>query len=103
MAKFLVGRVFFFELFPFNFHEFLVTKNPRLANIYLAKNTQIKEFLLKGTPPTIETTDIFYREFTPLLNEFLMFGGYPAVVTAPDAETKRIILKNIYAHTFPKT
>ena len=24
MAKFLVGRVFFFELFPFSFHEFLV-------------------------------------------------------------------------------
>ncbi len=96
MAKFLVGRVFFFELFPFNFHEFLITKDPRLANIYREKNAQIREFLLKGTLPTIETADIFNREFTPLLNEFLTFGGYPAVVTAPDGETKRIILKNIY-------
>ncbi|MGA2682370.1 MAG: ATP-binding protein [Candidatus Bathyarchaeia archaeon] len=96
MAKFLVGRVFFFELFPFNFHEFLVTKDPRLANIYLEKNTQIREFLLKGISLTIETAEIFHREFAPLLNEFLTFGGYPAVVTAPDIETKRIILKNIY-------
>lgn len=96
MAKFLVGRVFFFELFPFSFHEFLITKDPRLVSIYQEKNSQIKEFLLKGTLPTIETTDLFQREFIPLLNEFLTFGGYPAVVTAPDAETKRIILKNIY-------
>ncbi len=96
MAKFLVGRVFFFELFPFNFHEFLTAKNPRLANIYQEKTSQIKEFILKGTLPHIKTTDIFHKEFTPFLNEFLTFGGYPAVITAQDSETKRIILKNIY-------
>jgi predicted AAA+ superfamily ATPase len=96
MAKFLVGRVFFFELLPFNFHEFLTTKDLRLANIYVEKNIQIIDFLLKGTLPAMETTDIFHREFTVLLNEFLTFGGYPAVVTASDAETKKMILKNIY-------
>jgi predicted AAA+ superfamily ATPase len=96
MAKFLVGRVFFFELFPFNFHEFLIVKNPRLANIYREKNRQIKDFLLNGTTLTIETSDIFHKEFSPLLNEFITFGGYPAVVTAEDPETKKIILKNIY-------
>lgn len=96
MAKFLVGRVFFFELFPFSFHEFLTTKNPRLANIYQEKNSQIKEFLLKNTIPPMETSDIFHNEFSPLLNEFLIFGGYPAVIKAQDVETKKIILKNIY-------
>jgi predicted AAA+ superfamily ATPase len=96
MAKFLVGRVFFFELFPFNFHEFLTAKNPRLANIYKEKNSQIKQFLLEGTPPPKETNDIFHNEFTPHLNEFLTFGGYPAVIKAEDIDTKKIILKNIY-------
>jgi len=96
MAKFLVGRVFFFELFPFNFHEFLTAKNPRLANLYREKNQQIKDFLLNGTTLTVETRDIFHNEFTPLLNEFLTFGGYPAVITAEDRDTKKIILKNIY-------
>jgi len=96
MAKFLVGRVFIFELFPFNFHEFLTAKNPRLANIYREKNQQLKDFLLNGTTLTVETRDIFHNEFTPLLNEFLTFGGYPAVITAEDADTKKIILKNIY-------
>jgi len=95
MAKFLVGRVFFFELLPFNFHEFLTAKNPRLANIYKEKNNQVKQFLLNGT---IASTgeDIFQKEFTPLLNEYLTFGGYPAVIKTQDFETKRAILKNIY-------
>lgn len=96
MAKFLVGRVFFFELFPFNFHEFLTAKNPRLASIYQEKNSKIKEFILHGTIPQTEASDIFHKEFTPLLNEFLIYGGYPAVIKAPDPDTKKIILKNIY-------
>jgi len=95
MAKFLVGRVFFFELFPFNFHEFLTAKNPRLANAYREKNSQVKQFLLNGTIDSAGG-DIFQKEFTPLLSEYLTFGGYPAVIKTGDFETKRTILKNIY-------
>jgi len=94
MAKFLVGRVFFFELFPLNFHEFLTAKNPRLATVYKEKNNHVKEFLLNGTVSTEK--DIFRKEFTPLLNEYLTFGGYPAVIKTQDFETKKTILKNIY-------
>jgi predicted AAA+ superfamily ATPase len=95
MAKFLVGRVFFFELFQFSFHEFLTAKNSRLANVYKEKNRQIKEFIINGTVTPLEK-DIFQKEFTPLLNEYLTFGGYPAVIKAEDLETKKTILKNIY-------
>jgi hypothetical protein len=94
VAKFLVGRVFFFELFPFSFHEFLVAKNERLARIYEDRNKRVKEFLLKGK--TFAEKDIFLKEFTPLFNEYLTFGGYPAVIKARDIETRRVILKNIY-------
>ena len=87
MAKFLVGRVFFFELFPFNFHEFLTAENPRLANIYSEKNNHVKEFLLKGTVPTPEKA-IFHKEFTTPINEYLIFGGYPAAIKAEASETK---------------
>jgi hypothetical protein len=96
MAKFLVGRVFFFELFPFSFHEFLTAKNARLAGVYREKNKQIRDFLFNGATPATETGDIFQGEFTPLLHEFITFGGYPAVITAEDPETKKAILKNIY-------
>jgi len=95
MAKFLVGRVFFFELFPFSFHEFLVARDKRLARIYEGENKHIREFLVNGKT-FVKEKDIFLKEFTPLFNEYLIFGGYPAVIKAADSETKRVILKNIY-------
>jgi hypothetical protein len=94
MAKFLVGRVFFFELFPFSFHEVLVAKDPRLAKIYEEKNKKIKTFLLNEEVETEK--DIFLKEFTPFFDQYVIFGGYPAVIKAEDFETKRTILKNIY-------
>jgi len=94
MAKFLVGRVFFFELFPFSFHEFLVAKNSRFARIYEGKNQMIGEFLSRGKAEVEK--DIFLKEFAPFFSQYIIFGGYPAVIKAEDLETKRMILKNIY-------
>lgn len=94
MARFLVGRVFFFELFPFSFHEFLTAKDLRLAKIYEEKNKKIKEFLLSGRAEVEK--DIFLEEFAPFLVQYLLSGGYPAVIKAEDFETRRMILKNIY-------
>lgn len=96
MARFLVGRVFFFELFPFSFHEFLVARDLRLAKIYEEKSKIIKEFLSGGGEIEVEEKDIFLKEFKPFFDEYVIFGGYPAVIKAEDFETKRIILKNIY-------
>lgn len=39
--------------------------------------------------------DIFIREFKPLWEEYLTFGGYPAVVCENNQETKRVLLENI--------
>ncbi|MCP8307949.1 MAG: ATP-binding protein [archaeon] len=93
MAKFLVGRVFFFELFPFNFHEFLTAKDPRLAKIYEEKNNMVKEFL--SNKVEVEK-DIFLKELAPFFDQYVIFGGYSAVIKAEDFDTKRAILKNIY-------
>jgi len=94
MARFLVGRVFFFELLPFSFHEFLAAKDPRLAKIYEEKNKTVKEFLL-SSKINIEK-DIFLKEFATFFDQYIIFGGYPAVIKAEDLETKKTILKNIY-------
>ena len=100
MAKFLVGRVFFFELLPLSFHEFLTAKNERLAKLHGERNEAVKKFLLEGRIELEE--DIFIEEFRPLLHEYLTFGGYPAAVKAEDIETKRVILKGIYDTYVPK-
>ena len=94
MARYLVGRVFTFELFQFSFHEFLLAKNQRLALIYEKRNGQMREFLRNGRIKI--GRDIFLREFRQLFGQYVTFGGYPAVLKADDPETKRMILKGIY-------
>lgn len=77
--KYLVGRVFIYQLYPFSFEEFLTFKDEKIKNI-----------LLSGKSIGLE------RKINGLLNEFLTFGGYPEVVLADSIEEKILILKNIY-------
>jgi len=94
-SKYLVGRMFSFYLFPFSFGEFLRAKDGRLWRIYKKRNELVNNFILKGENFTVEK-DIFLKDFEDLLEEFIIFGGYPEVIKTRDEETKRMIIKNIY-------
>lgn len=72
--KYLVGRVFLFELFPLSFKEFLNYKEPEL---------------LKSEKPG----KVLLERINKHLQEFLIYGGYPRAVIGND---KRTVLKNIY-------
>ncbi len=78
--KYLVGRIYVFNLLPFSFSEFLSARNEDLIKVYEKKRfgEEINKRLLK------------------YINEFLTFGGYPRVVLAEDEEEKRRTLQNIY-------
>lgn len=85
--KYLVGRVFVFNLYPFSFEEYLSYKEPLLYNeVYLKR---------KLTRPVIE-------RIMPHFNEFCIFGGYPRVILTDDKEEKEIVLRNIYNTYFLK-
>jgi len=84
--KYLVGRVFVFNLYPFSFEEFLRYKNPELYNIYSKEKP--------SEPVTDKIKTIFY--------EFCIYGGYPKVVLTSDTEEKKIVLRNIYNMYFLK-
>lgn len=94
-AKFLVGRVFLFNLYQLSFAEFINTKSRQLFNAYNKKREQLQNFLQEGKELKIEP-DIFKQDFLHLFDEYAAFGGYPEVVKANDKETKKEILKNIY-------
>ncbi len=79
--KFLVGRIFIFELLPLSFGEFLSFKDPKLYSIYKKKNF--------GEEIT--------KKIQGYINEFLIYGGYPRVVISEDEEEKITVLKNIYS------
>jgi predicted AAA+ superfamily ATPase len=95
-AKFLVGRLFSFELLPFSFQEVLAVKDQDLARIYRERNEFIRQFLAAGENFEIPQTDIYLKELSGYLDEYLRFGGYPEVIKASTLEEKQIILKNIF-------
>lgn len=85
--KYLVGRIFVFNLYPFSFEEFLSYKEPELYNkIYIKR---------KLSYPIIE-------RIIPYFYEFCIFGGYPRVILAKNKEEKETVLRNIYNTYFLK-
>lgn len=83
-VKHLAGRIFAFILYPLSFTEFLGFKEPALVE--LLDETESRRF----EPPLI-------HRFQTWLDEYIVFGGYPRVVTARDEEERRTILKNIFS------
>ena len=90
-GKFLVGRMFKFSLYPFSFREFLSAKDKKLFNVLTSR---FENVLQKFNPK-----DVFGREINLRLQkyfeEYLIFGGYPAVVLAKTKEEKIKILESI--------
>jgi len=71
----LVGRIIDFELFTLDFEEFLNFKGLNYDLRFLS--------------------DAINRELLPLYKEYLIYGGYPAIVIEEDIEKKEIKLKQI--------
>jgi predicted AAA+ superfamily ATPase len=83
--KYLVGRIFVFNLYPLSFEEFLRYRNETLFGTYLEKRDAIKSYLSNnGKKPDIS------RPLMEMLNEvyyeYLVYGGYPRVAISKSPE-----------------
>ncbi len=79
--KYLVGRIFIFQLFPFSFTEFLSYKDNKISNSIYDND--------KHSTPIVKKINVY-------LEEYLIYGGYPRVVLSENEDEKKIVLKNIY-------
>ncbi|MDB4349684.1 ATP-binding protein [Omnitrophica bacterium] len=95
-ARFLVGRVFLFNLFQFSLSEYLATKEQNLYNTYKENSALLMDFMKEGKGSLTRKEDLFEKDFSRYLEEYAKFGGYPEVIKTDNLETKQIILKNIY-------
>ena len=77
----LTGRKRVFYLYPFSFYEFLLAKNPTLAEIIWQENS-------------LSQRDS--RMALDLVNEFIVFGSYPRVAMEEDFSEKRKIIEEIF-------
>ncbi len=93
IGKYLVGRAIYFELAPLDFEEFIMWKAKNLHKTFLEHKKSVKDFISNGKE--IRVKPAFEQEFNLLLNEYLIFGGYPAIVKEEDKEIKKQLLKNL--------
>lgn len=92
-SKYLVGRILTFVLYPFDFEEFLNAKETSALKLYQKHKEPLAEKGTSGISPEARAL------LASLYEEYLLYGGYPRIVTEQDYETKKTLLKNI-ASTF---
>ncbi len=89
----LVGRLLLFELYTFDFAEFLQVKDPKLGQLYAEKHQSLRSFV-EGSGTVLPPS--FQESFLSLWKEYVLFGGYPEVVKSHDDEERITLLKNIF-------
>ncbi len=87
----LSGRKFLFLLKPLSFNEYL---------FFNGKSEQSIPDKTLGLKNSYSLLD--YKKYETDYNDYLEYGGFPEVVTTGDAETKKLILKNIFSSFFEK-
>ncbi len=92
ISKYLVGRAILFELYPLSFEEFILWKARDLYDIYIENKREVGKFMAgeKAKPEKA-----FENEFKILLEEYIIYGGFPAVVKESDYEIKAQLLKSL--------
>lgn len=93
VGKYLVGRSVYFELTPLNFENFLLWHEEDLHKIFLDYKKNLKDFIETGEE--ITENPVFRKEFKTLLEEYLLYGGFPAIVKEKDSDIKKELLKNL--------
>jgi len=93
IGKNLVGRTIYFELISLDFEEFLMWKAKDLHKVFIDYKKSFTDFILKGESFNVEPA--FKKEFTSLLQEYIIFGGYPAIVKENNNDLKKELLKNL--------
>lgn len=87
----LSGRKFLFILRPLSFNEYLFFINKS------DKSSQDESIKIEVPYSLLD-----YKKYEFDYNMYLEYGGFPEVVTTEDTDTKKLILKNIFASFFEK-
>jgi predicted AAA+ superfamily ATPase len=89
----LSGRKFLYLLQPLSFREFLYFKG-------IITEKEIQKVDIQNV--FFKPSEYEYTKRSLLYDEYIEFGGFPEVVTTEDIDTKKLILKNIFASFFEK-
>lgn len=93
-GKYMVGRLLEFTLLPFSFREFLSYKNPELFNLLEAREKEVGAEIVDFDVKKSFGEEINKR-LAELLEQYAIYGGYPAVVLAEENGVKQKVLESI--------
>ena len=91
-GKYLVGRMFKFLLHPFSFREFLLAKDKKLFRVL---STRFPDVFSNKIDKKRFFGDEIHKRLQKYFEEYLIFGGYPAVSLAKTKQEKIKILESI--------
>lgn len=80
----LAGRKIIFELFPLDFEEFLLFKNENIDKYQRIKNKQ-------------NISQLDYEMYNKYYEEYIEWGGFPAVVLKSNGQDKESALKDVFS------
>ncbi len=92
--KFLVGRVFIFNLYELDFEEFVSFRDPSLMALYAECRQHIN--LKKPSIASLKISGPANSQLLALADEFIIWGGYPRVILEDTEDKKMTVLSNIY-------
>ncbi len=95
ISKFLVGRVYLYDLYGLSFGEYLRYADERLYRIYMKANGSLK-LLLEGKWKGLEIESVALSAIGKELNSYIVYGSYPEVAKHKNKEGKIEVIKNIY-------
>ena len=88
LGSFLVGRIIFFNLYPFSFLEFLRSRDKKYEKLHKKLKVDIESRDIEKT--------IFLDDLNKFLHEYLTYGSYPRIVLEKSYSKKRELLKNLF-------
>jgi uncharacterized protein len=91
-GKYMVGRMLEFKLMPFSFREYLTTKSEDIFRLLDEKidSRAIFDFNIKNG-----FSDEINRRLAVALEQYVIWGGYPACVLSQTEDEKRKVLEGI--------
>lgn len=91
----LVGRKILFEIYPLSFSEFLFfRKKKNLQGV--VKDLRLREWMANPRAKEFRVLEIYQRELAQSYEEYVLYGGYPAVVLESNFSKKSVLISEIY-------
>jgi uncharacterized protein len=91
-GKYMVGRMFDFEILPFSFREYLLAIDVELHDLI---NSRTQSFSLESFKISQGFGNEINKRLAKKLEDYVVFGGYPAVVLSKTEIEKRKTLEGI--------